>query len=55
MASIKKATENKSERHVKINLKTTNQKNYSPCDENNTALRKKEMLEIKKTTKTRSL
>ena len=48
MASIKKATENKSEKtHVKINLKTRNQKNYSPCDENITALRKKEKLEIK--------
>ena len=33
MANIKKATENKSERHVKINLKTRNQKVYSPRDE----------------------
>ena len=54
MASIKKATENKSEKtHIKINLNTRNQKNYTPFDENITALRKKEKLEIKKTTKTR--
>ena len=48
--------ENKSKKtRVKINLKTRNQKIYSPCNENITALQKKEKLEIKKTTKTSPL
>ena len=36
--NIKKATENKNERHVKINLKTRHQKIYSPREESITAL-----------------
>ena len=51
MASIKKATGFKAKDTCKNQSENKKSKIYSPRDENITALRKKEKLEIKKTTK----